>query len=150
VLSLRLIERIERNWEKLSAVVLEDVRSDPRGAHYQALSDQEILERAQDLVKNLGFWLTQRNPEQLKSRYERLGARRAAQGVPLAEVILALQVLKRRIMYFARDLNMDQTAIELYRENELLMAIEFFFDEAIYNVAIGYNKPHVKASHEAA
>ncbi len=150
MLSLRLIERIERNWEKLAAVVLEDVRSDPRGTHYRALSDQEILERAQDLVKNLGFWLTQRNPEQLKLRYQRLGARRLAQGVPLAEVILALQVLKRRIMFFARDLNLDQTAVELYRENELLMAIEFFFDEAIYNVAFGYSEPQTQSSHEAA
>lgn len=138
MLSYRLIERIEENWETLANGVLADVQRDTRTPHYRELADAEIRERAQDLTRNLGYWLTGGNRAQLAARYESLGRRRAAEGVPLYEVLRKLQLLKRRLMGFAREQNLDQTALEIHAENELHQAMDQFFDEVIYSVAKGY------------
>lgn len=138
MLSYRLIERIEQNWESLAQGVIADLQSDTRTPHYRELADAEIVERAQDLARNLGFWLTRGSHVPLAARYEDLGRRRAAEGVPLYEVIRKLQLLKRRLMGFAREQNLDQSALEIHAENELHQAIDQFFDEVIYSVAKGY------------
>lgn len=138
MLSYRLIELIEKNWEPLAQGVLDDLQRDSRTPHYRELATAEIRDRAHDLVRNLGHWLTGGDRVRLAARYENLGRRRAADGVPLYEVLRKLQLLKRRLMNFAREQNLDQTALEIHAENELHHAIDQFFDEVIYSVAKGY------------
>lgn len=150
MLSYRLIERIESNWQRLSAAVIEDVQTDERTAYYHGVSDREILERAQKLVRNLGYWLEQRDARQVHEAYEPLGASRAAQGVPLHEVIRKIQLLERRILNFAREQKLDHTALEIHAEAELHYAIDGFFDEVIYALVKGYGEALANRNRRAA
>jgi hypothetical protein len=140
MISARLIQRIEANWERIAASVVEAVHADDRTPHYQALSDAEIHERAQDIVRNLGFWLIEGDRQELGRRYEALGRRRAEEGVPLHEILRKLQLLKRRILDFARNEKLGYNALELYAEQELFHGIDQFFDETYYSVAKGHSE----------
>jgi hypothetical protein len=138
MLSYRLIQRIEENWERLADAVCLDLQNDPRTPHYHRLTGEEIRDRAHELVRNLGYWLTREDLGELAARYENIGRLRAIQGVPLHEVVRKLQLMKRRLMFFAQEQNLDHSPIEIHAENELHMAVERFFDEVIYSVARGY------------
>ncbi|MBL8230621.1 MAG: hypothetical protein JNL98_19170 [Bryobacterales bacterium] len=138
MVSYRLIQRIEENWQRLAHAVLLDLQKDPRTPHYHGMPDEEILDRAHDLVRNLGYWLTQGDFKELSGRYERIGVTRAVQGIPLHEVLRKLQLMKRRLMLFAHDQTLDHSAIEIRAENELHLAIDQFFDEVIYSIAKGH------------
>lgn len=46
--------------------------------------------------------------------------------------------MKRRLMVFARQQNLDHWAIEIRAGSELHLAIGRFFDEVIYSVAMGH------------
>jgi hypothetical protein len=150
MLSIRLIHKIEQNWEHIAASVVQAVERNRDIPHYQALSDVEIHERARDLVKNLGFWLTQRDDAELNRRYEALGRQRHAEQFPLHEVVVKLQLLKRKILSFARDQHLAFDAAELYAEQDLYWAIDAFFDRAVLAVVKGYSDAHLQRLSAAA
>ena len=56
------------------------------------------------------------------------------------ELVLAMQMFKRLLLRFARRQAVDQTAIEVYAEEELEQLIGGFFDRMVYHVVRGYER----------
>ena len=102
----------------------------------QALGRDELARRARDLVGNLGHWLIARHPE-VAGWSEPLGRTRFEQSIPLHELIRGLQIVKERLVDFARD-GMAETALQIYAEEELEYRVGRFFDEVVYYAAKGY------------
>jgi hypothetical protein len=140
VLSARLLDRIDRNWERIAAEVIAHCRRDARLRKYHSLSDAEIRERARDLVRNLRLWLEGMPEEDLHRRYQELGQRRFRAGVPLHELVLMIQLIKRKIATFATEQNPSLTALELYEEMELLRVLGRYFDHVVHSAAEGYEE----------
>lgn len=76
MLSAHLLQRIERNWDRIATEVIAERDRDPKLQHYRALDDHEIRARARDLAENLGNWLSQSDAASLAVHYERLGEAR--------------------------------------------------------------------------
>jgi hypothetical protein len=140
MLEAQLLQRIETNWDRIAEQVIAQRNRDPKLQHYRSLSDSEIKKRAQDLAANLAQWLHHRDEEKLTQHYERLGGERFRHGIPLAEVIHKITIIKQAFRAYAVEHNPSLTPIEIYAELELLRTMASFFDFVIYRVARGYEE----------
>src|SRR5260370_25058893 len=134
MLSTRLLHRIEDHADQLANDVMRRLRANENLAGYHSLSEIELHDRICEVCKHLGEWLTEKTEEPLRERYEALGRRRFREGIPLHEVVLALQVTKDRILVFARSEGFSETALELYGREELELRGSHFFDRCIYHL----------------
>lgn len=135
----RLIDRIEEQWELIAQEVVAQARKDGDAGYYRTLSEAHIRERAADLVRNLSRWLESENDEELRLRYELLGAQRCREDVPLQDVLYKIFLIKRKIRTFAM-FNNDQTShLALHQELELLRRMGHCFDLVACHVAKGYS-----------
>jgi len=140
MLSAKLIQMIEEHADTLSKAVVRQLRSNARLPALGQLPEGELRDRALDILRRLGHWLAESNEKEISSHFGEVGRRRAAQHIPLHEVIYGLQLLKRRILHFARDQGIDLTTLQLYAEEELEHQVGIFFDTVIYEVARAYEK----------
>ena len=138
MLSTRLLHRIEDHAEQLTSVILHRFQSDENLASYRNLSENELHDQIWQVCKHLGEWLTERTEAPLKEHYDALGRLRFREGVPMHEIVLALQTTKDRILAFARSDGFSETMLELYGREELELRVSHFFDRAIYHLVRGY------------
>jgi hypothetical protein len=141
MVSSRIIRRIELNWEAIVKAFLESARRDARLTSYRHVDDYELKVRVEDLVRNLGNWISSSNEVAIVRQYESLGALRHSQGVPLSDLVAKLQALEEILLCHVQWENSAQTAIEIYGELELVRAIRTFFRHVIYGVIRGYEAP---------
>ncbi len=137
MLSRRLIEAIETNAHKLAQDVVAANRKDPVLADFAKLSDELYVYVVEDLYSQLGQWLSSRTWHSLQVAYERKGRERFAGGIPLEQLIYSLGNTKRRLLEYIRS-GISGSADERDMELELIMAIDEFFDKAIYHTIVGY------------
>ncbi|MDZ7637645.1 MAG: hypothetical protein U5J83_05260 [Bryobacterales bacterium] len=134
----RLIERIEKQWEAIAAEVINQLRKDQEAGFYHTLSEEDVRERALDLVRNLGRWLDSGSDAELHLKYEKLGAKRRREGVPLPDVLYKIFLVKRKIRSYAMLSNLEMSAAALYEELELLRRMGQCFDMIACHIARGY------------
>ena len=137
MLSRRLIQAVESNAHKLAQDVVAENRRNPLLTAYSKLTDEQYVRVVQDLYAELGQWLTSRTSHRLQVTYERKGRERFAGGVPLEQLICSLGHTKRCLLEYIRTA-VPGGADERDMELELIMAIDDFFDEAIYHTVVGY------------
>jgi hypothetical protein len=138
MLSARLIRMVSDHWEEIAARVLRRIRRDSKLLELGNLPEPELRDRAREILQNLGNWMVSREAEELAQRYERLGRQRCEQGIPLHEVVYALQLVKECMIQFVRDEGLHQTPIELYAEEELRHGADRIFNTIIYYFVRGY------------
>src|SRR5438128_12619820 len=118
MLSTRLLHRIEDHADELATAVVLRLQANENLAGYHSLAEIELYDRIREVYKHLGEWLTEKTEEPVREQYEALGRRRLREGIPLHEVVLALQLTKDRIHAFARSEGFSDTAVELYGREE--------------------------------
>ena len=138
MLSTRLLHRIEDHADQLASVVIRRLQADENLIGYHSLSEIELYDRVWTVCKHLGEWLTEKTEDPLRERYEALGRQRCREGIPLHEVVLALQVTKDAILSFAHSEGFSDTILELYGREELELRVSHFFDRCIYYLVRGY------------
>ena len=74
----------------------------------------------------------------IEQRYTQIGTRRAAQGVPLSQVIWAIISTKEHLWEFILDERIPDRPVEIFGKQELLQLLDQFFDRAIHAAAVGY------------
>jgi hypothetical protein len=139
MLAANLIRLISDHWEEIAERVLRHVRRDSKLLEFGKLPERELRERAREILQNLGNWMVSRE-EDLAQRYERLGWQRCEEGIPLHEVVYALQLLKECMIQYVRDAGLRQTPIELYAEEELQRGADRIFDTLVYYFVRGYER----------
>jgi hypothetical protein len=139
MLSVRLIRMVADHWEEIAARVIRQVRRDSKLLELGKLPEQELRERAREILQGLGAWLV--SPEEdLGQRSEALGRRRFEEGIPLHEVVYSLQLLRENMIQFVRDQGLGQTPLELYAEEELERGSDRIFNKIIYHFVRGYER----------
>ncbi len=139
-MAIRLVRLIESHADKLSQGLLRKFQHTAQCADLRRVPAAELTDRSYEIYRNLSDWLTTKTESELEHRYTALGARRAAQGVPLSHVMWAITATKEHLWEFLRDEGFADKPVELFGELELLHRIEQFFDRALYYAAIGYEK----------
>lgn len=155
LLAYRLVRLIEAHSEELAASLLEEVtHSEKTAAYVTQVPPEELRSRTHEIYKNLGEWLLGKTESEVERRYQEIGARRAAQGVPRTQLISSLIMTKDTVWEFLLKEAGIEWPVEVFGELELLQLLDQFFDRAIYYASMGYESaeaPHpVGARHGAA
>lgn len=139
LLAYRLVRLIEAHSDQLARNLLERVQdSDKTGAYSTRVPQDELRSRVSEVYRNLGEWLLGKTEAEVQRRYEEIGARRAAQNVPLAQLISALVLTKDNLWEFLlREAGVERP-VEVFGELELLQLLDQFFDRAIYYACVGH------------
>ncbi|HWR51339.1 MAG TPA: hypothetical protein VN428_09545 [Bryobacteraceae bacterium] len=135
---IRLIQLIESHWDLLTDRIIRKIRQDPRLQQIGSLPESDLRDKSRDIIEHLGHWLSVRDETKVAQRFERIGAHRFAEGVPLAEVILSYIIIKDSVLDFVRSQGLDVNAMELWAEEELQRDVGHFFDSVIYHLIRGY------------
>jgi hypothetical protein len=144
MLSNRLIRIIESHAEELTRGAVKKLQSSPQTRSYHGLSPDDLHDRVFEVYHDLGPWLLQNTDRAIQRRYNELGERRFNEGIPLAEVLWALVLTRDHLCEYVRTSMLPDSALELYREQELERLIGRFFDRAVCYAAEGYER---EASH---
>jgi hypothetical protein len=139
-LSDRLIRTIEGNAEELTQGTVKKLQSSPRTEAYHKLSHTELYHRCYEIYHNLGLWLWEKSDQAIQARYNELGERRFAEGIPLDQVEWALVLTKQRLLEYLGGCGLGDSAIELYQQQEFVRLIGHFFDRALCYTAEGYER----------
>ncbi len=150
MLSNRLVRLIETHANALALNLAEKVQASEELRDYRNIVSYELNARVYEIYHQLGNWLLERKEQDIEHRYKAIGSRRAAQGVPLSQLIRAIVLTKQNLWEFLKRESTVDNPIELFGQHELLELLDQFFDSAIYYAAVGYEQmPNEHAQHKA-
>ena len=147
MLAYRLVRLIETHSDALAAGLLQRVHSSPLVADYQRVPAEELKQRVYEIYRHLGEWLINKSHTDIEARYVEIGARRAAQGVPLSQLTWTIVLTKENLWEYLKKETVMERPTEVFGELEMLQLLDQFFDRAIYYAALGHE--HYVASHKA-
>jgi hypothetical protein len=130
--------------------VIREIRRHPDLADLCKLSDAELRERSQQILKHLGYWISAGHEAEIEPSYELLGKARFEESIPLHEPVRALAIIKNKMMDFVHYQGIARTAVDLYAEEELERRVGRFFDELTIHMVRGYETAWHRAAHAAA
>ncbi len=140
MLSSRLVNLIEGNWEEITKRVIRAVKTNPGMPTFAARPESEIREWCREILKNLGQLLTATKESEVKRRFQLLGRMRFEENIPLDEAVLRLHLLKEKMVGFIHEQGFAMTAVQLYAEEELAQRMSRFFDGSVYHLVRGYQE----------
>ena len=141
IIAPRLVELIESNAEILAASWLQDVRKNVKLPSYHEFKEEELFNRAFDVYKNLGKWISWRtSKEEVAEQYLKHGAQRRRQKFELSEVVQALILMRVHLWRKVLADGLLDTVRKLNEVIDLNIQIVRYFDRAIYFTIIGYMK----------
>ena len=146
MLAYRLVRLIETHSEELASEHLQKLQSCGKCAGYTGVPAAEVSRTVGDTYRHLGAWLLGKGEREIEPRYRELGRRRAEQGVPLAELIWAIALVKENLVEFLLRQTAEPVSAELLGELEVVVALERFFDYAGYYSALGYEQGKAAAA----
>ena len=149
MLQSRLIELIERHADVLTEKALRDLATNPHTRSFHQVPHDELETRVFATYHHLGRWMAGPDHDAVREDYESWGAKRARQGIPLSEVVYALNLVKHHLRQFVRDHGLIESAeeravpgeligVQLHAIQELNYMVGDFFDRAMYHLARGY------------
>jgi hypothetical protein len=147
-LSARIIHHIEEHAEVLAHTLWVRIEKCPRLKEFRdRVPREEVQQRVGEIYRELGAWLQAKSEAELERRYVAIGERRAGQGVPLDQLVLAIVATKEHIWEYITEEFLTEHAHELVQALELSRAAEMFFDRAVYFAIVGYERHQHGAHH---
>jgi hypothetical protein len=140
LLAYRLVKLIETHSDGLARSLQHRYRECTKCAAYANVPEHELTEAVYDVYRHLGEWLLGKTESDIESRYLEVGARRAAQGVPISQVVWMICLVRENLwQYLQKHAQLERPA-EIFGELELLEMLDQFFHLAIYYVALGHER----------
>ena len=140
MIALRLVHLIEHHSDELAETLTRRLLSDQRTCGIRKVPTAELHQRCHEVYRHLSDWLLAKTEKDIRDVYAGLGARRASQRVPLADLIWALMLTKENLFDFLLRQGVHGSAENIYGELELLRSLDQFFDRAIYHATDGYER----------
>jgi hypothetical protein len=137
-LSSQLINIVECHADKLTRDTVQNLQTNPRTPSYNKLSYSELTYRVNEIYQNLSRWLCDKTDPVIRSWYSELGEKRFKEGIPIQEVLWALVLTKHQLTDYLDAYALADSAMELYRQQELDRFVGRFFDRATCYAAEGY------------
>jgi hypothetical protein len=140
MIAYRLVRLIEAHSDQLANGLREKLRNDPRTCGYGDAPTQEFHGRVLEIYQHLGEWLLGRTESDVERRYVEIGRRRSEQGVPLSQLICAINLVKQHLLEYVNSEAVREKPVEVFGELEVLQLLEQFFDRATYYAVVGYER----------
>jgi hypothetical protein len=141
MLAYRLVRLIETHSDALAASLLNRVeKSDLTSSYCERVPAEELKQRVFEIYRHLGDWLLGKTEVDIEQRYREIGARRAAQGIPLSQLLWAIVLTKENLWDFLKHESTPDRPVEVFGELEMLQLLDQFFDRAMFYASDGYEK----------
>ncbi len=140
MLSLKLVQLIERNSDQLAHGLCEKLRHCEKTTDFLRVPAEELESAAYLGYRHLGEWLLTKTESDVELRYKEVGARRSAQGIRISQWVWALVLTKEHLWGFLQRESLLDRPFELYGELELLRLLDQFFDRAMYYGILGFQQ----------
>jgi hypothetical protein len=149
MISSKLIELIEIHAPRLTKDVVRDLTTNPRTPGFRSVPNEELEGRVFEIFHHLGNWIGDPKAQRVQLEFEEWGSRRFDQGVHLSEIICAVIILKRHLRQYISDHGLVDASfpsvegeyilpLHLHSLQELNVRVGEFFDEALYQLARGF------------
>ena len=149
MISSKLIELIEIHAPRLTSDVVRDLTTNPRTPGFRSVPTGELEGRVFQIFHHLGDWIGNPKAQRVQLEFEQWGSRRFDQGINLSEIICAVIILKQHLRQYIRDHGLVDAAfpsvegeyilpLHLHSLQELNVRVGEFFDEALYQLARGF------------
>jgi hypothetical protein len=140
MIAVRLVRLIEQHSDELTEELMHKFQTSLRTNDLRKVPVQELRNRSNEILRNLGEWLLSRSDSDIERRYRQIGALRASQNVSLAHVCWGIVLTKEHIWNFLQREGFLRGPLEIFGEMELLRLLDQFFDRAICYCAEGYER----------
>ncbi|HTT24158.1 MAG TPA: hypothetical protein VMG82_34860 [Candidatus Sulfotelmatobacter sp.] len=138
MLGIRLVRLIEKHSAELAQGLTAQIRQLERTSDFKEIPAEDLRLAAVEVYRNLGEWLLQKTEHDVAARFRAVGARRAAEGIRLHQLVWALLLSREHLWHFLRHQSFADNIVALYGELELQRLLNHFFDRAIYYAVLGY------------
>lgn len=136
----RLIVLIESEAAELTRRTVEVLQTSPHTSSYRNLSFRDLYAKAYDVYHQFGRWLLENTDAAIQNRYHDLGELRFHERIPLHELLWALVLTKNHLRNYLSAWALADSAVELYRQQELDRLVSQFFDRAMCYAVEGYER----------
>lgn len=136
--SSRLISLIESDAVELTRRTVETLQTSGHTPAYRHLSFDDLYAKVFDVYHQFGRWVLENTDLAIQTRYRDLGEQRCHESIPLHELLWALVLTKNHLRRHLSAWALADSAVELYRQQELDRIVAQFFDRAICYAAEGY------------
>jgi len=127
----RLVRLIENHSDGLARSLHNRYKSCTKCSAYVNVPESELMEKVYEVYRHLGQWLLGKTEADVESRYLEIGAQRAAQGVPVSQVVWMICLVRENLWdYLQKHAELERPA-EIFGELELLEMLDQFFHLAI-------------------
>jgi hypothetical protein len=141
MLAYRLVRLIETHSDALATGFLRKVENCGFTREYCNVPGDELRERVFEVYRHLGDWLLGKSDFDIRERYREIGAHRAAQHVPLSQLVWCIVLTKENLWDFLKNESALERPTEVLGELEMLQLLDQFFDRAIFYASHGYERP---------
>lgn len=146
LLAYRLVRLIETHSEGLAKALRERIEKCDKCPDYGRVPAEDLEHVVYGIYRQLGQWLLGKTEAEIAERYTAIGAKRAAQGVPISQVIWVIALVKENLWEYLKQESVMERPTEVFGELEMLQLLEQFFDRAQFYAAKGYEKAKVGAT----
>jgi hypothetical protein len=119
MLGIRLVRLIEEHSAELARGLTAQIRQSERTSDFKEIPAEDLRLAATEVYRNLGEWLLQKTEDDIGARFRAVGARRAAEGIRLHQLIWALLLSRENLWRFLRHQAFADNIVALYGEMEL-------------------------------
>jgi len=154
MISAKLIELIHIHAGRLADDVAADLRSNLRTPAFGAVALEDLSQRVAQIFNHLGNWIGEPGSNAVKAEFADWGGRRFGQGIPISQIVQAIIVIKAHLRRYIRDHGLVDSAfprveadyilpMHLHSLQQLNEQVGAFFDEALFQLALGYERAAV-------
>ena len=140
ILAYRMVRLIETHSQDLVRTLQQKINASSRCSAYRNVPPDELARVVGEMYLHMGEWLLGRTEADIQNRYQAIGARRAAQRVPLSQVIWCISLVKENLWEYLRRDGQEEQITEIFGEIQILQLLEQFFDRAMYFAVVGYEQ----------
>lgn len=142
-LSCKILRHIEAHSEQLADGLWARIAKCERLREFrQQVPQDELRQRTYEIYNHLGDWLEFKSEQDIERRFVAIGERRAGQGVPLSQLLLAIVAIKEHVWEHITKEVLTEHEGEIVQVLDLSRCIETFFDRAVYYAALGFERHH--------
>jgi hypothetical protein len=151
VIGAKLVELVEIHSPRLTTDIVDDLLVNERTRGFRAVRRSELEQRVFQLLHHLGNWIGDPRSDKTRDEFTDWGRRRFDQRIPLSELIFAVIVIKQHLRRYISDNGLVAASfprvdgdyvlpLHLHSLQDLNTRVGRFFDEALYDLAIGYEE----------
>ncbi|MCX7634267.1 MAG: hypothetical protein N2Z74_00800 [Syntrophales bacterium] len=147
----KLIDITESHAEQIAQQWYNNVKMNPRTPSYHKLPAEEAKRQALYFYQHFGkLFKTDKPFEEAQQLFSRYAEERYRQGIPLAEAVYAVTLMRRHMWLFSNSQAVFITPVEHHQATESQTRTILMFDYAIYVIIDKYTELMQQESEEKA